>query len=149
MAQVSRRKLNPKVWDQIYRIFLKAIKKTARGKETQLLINFLLTETEKIVLTKRLAIALLLEKGLDYDQIKSALKVSQGTIASVKIRLGVFPEYKKLINDILNREELEDELWELAEVLGRTFAFGKGGSFWYNLGQRAKKRRRESIFSRV
>ena len=102
MVQVSKRKLNPKVWDQIYRIFLKAIKKTTRGKETQLLINFLLTETEKIVLTKRLAIGLLLEKGLDYDQIKSALKVSQGTIASVKVRLEVFPEYKKLIDDILN-----------------------------------------------
>ena len=147
MPQVLRRIVNRQIWQQIYSIFIDVIKKGYRKEKAQLLIDFLLTETEKIMLAKRLAIALLLESGFGYEQIKTALKVSQGTIATVKIRLSVFPEYRKLIDDILIKEELKKEFWQPAEILGKTFSLGKGGKFWREIAKRAREKRKNSIFN--
>ena len=46
-----------------------------------------LTPSENIVLAKRLAIALYLEKNKSYEEIRRSLKVSSATIASVQSML--------------------------------------------------------------
>lgn len=51
--------------------------------DMELVLKSLLSESELDAVAKRLAIAVFLDKGQSYDHIRSALKVSSATIASV------------------------------------------------------------------
>ena len=81
--QVSKTKLNKQVEKQIYEIFYQTIADLRRKEDAKIFIRDFFTKTEKSVMIKRLAVAMYLEKGRSYDQIKNALKVSSATIANV------------------------------------------------------------------
>lgn len=78
-----------------------------------------LTPAERIMVAKRLAIAVLLIRGYDYRQIEHILKVSTSTILSVFKQLCVSGAgYRRAANQIIsdrNRGEffrsLEKEIW--------------------------------------
>ncbi|KKS91620.1 MAG: hypothetical protein UV68_C0065G0004 [Candidatus Collierbacteria bacterium GW2011_GWC2_43_12] len=53
-----------------------------------MILNDLLTEAERMALLKRLGIALYLDKGRSYEDIKNNIKVSSATIATVAESLG-------------------------------------------------------------
>jgi len=84
MAQISRRKLNVEVEKRIFEVFWTAFEKVERGAKLQSFVSDLLTDTEKVVLAKRLAIALMLSKGYSYAEIGEFLKVTPPTIARVR-----------------------------------------------------------------
>ena len=81
--QTSAKKLNPQIQKQIDRIFYQTLADLKRIEDMKIFLRDFLTQTEQSVLTKRLAVAMYLEKGRSYDQIKQALKVSSATIAHV------------------------------------------------------------------
>ncbi len=83
MSQVSKYKLNNKIYDKIFSLFPQFLyRMTSRGKQS-LLVDAFFTKTEKIVIAKRVAIAFMLVKGYKYDQIVGKIKVSHGTIAKI------------------------------------------------------------------
>ena len=61
---------------------------TGSPEEIQMILNDLLTEAERMALLKRLGIALYLDKGRSYEDIKNNIKVSSATIATVAESLG-------------------------------------------------------------
>lgn len=69
MSIVSRRKVSDRIENQINQTFWEAISKLTSKEEVTLFLNDLLSPTEKIVLAKRLAIAVLLSKGYGYESI--------------------------------------------------------------------------------
>ncbi|PIS09290.1 hypothetical protein COT75_02175 [Candidatus Beckwithbacteria bacterium CG10_big_fil_rev_8_21_14_0_10_34_10] len=81
--QVSKNKLNKQVEKQIYEIFFQTLADLKRKEDVKIFIRDFFTPTEQSVLVKRLAVAMYLEKGRSYEQIKEALKVSSATIANV------------------------------------------------------------------
>lgn len=81
--QVSKTKLNREIEKQIYEIFFQTLADLKRKEDVKIFCRDFFTKTELSVLAKRLAVAMYLEKGRYYDQIKDALKVSSATIASV------------------------------------------------------------------
>ncbi len=87
MPHVSKQKLDKAVskrlWSQLLKTFQDAGKKDATSK---VIIN-LFTYTEKIMFAKRLAVILLLDKGLPQHVISDELKVSISTVT--RISLGV------------------------------------------------------------
>ncbi len=87
MGQISKRELSSKVKRQLQEALWQAIIRVTTSNDAEQFINDLLTETEKVMLAKRLAIALLLEKGYEYRTIRDVLKVSTGTIMMVGDRL--------------------------------------------------------------
>lgn len=92
----------------MFEIFWREIADLKDAKEAEVFFNDLLTRTEKIMLAKRLSIALMLLKGHDYAMIKDALKVSTATVASVNSWLNHGGEgYKKVIEKIVRREKFE------------------------------------------
>lgn len=108
MPQVSRRKVQKEIEVRMFEIFWREIADLKDAKETEMFFNDLLTRTEKIMLSKRLAIAIMLLKGNDYAVIKDALKVSTTTVASVNSWLNHGGEgYKKVVEKILKREKFE------------------------------------------
>lgn len=82
--QVSKKKLNKTIEKQIYAVFYQLIADLKSADEAKIVFQDLLTQTERQVLAKRLAIAIFLDKGRSYENIRSTIKVSSATIASVQ-----------------------------------------------------------------
>lgn len=110
MAQVSRRFINQRVKAKLNTLFTDCI---ARCRDQETTIDFLddlLTKTEKIMLAKRMAIALMLLKGKDYQEIEVILKVSKATIWRIKIWLATKGNgFRKLLEDVIKKDKEKAE----------------------------------------
>lgn len=110
MAQVSKWKLSEAVEQRILHIFWRS---WGRGVELGLKesVGEIFTETEKTVLSKRLAIAMMLVKGYGYSEIREFLHVSPPTIAKVSDWLEFKSGLRKVIERLV-RESEQDMIWE-------------------------------------
>lgn len=115
MPQVSRRPLSREAEEKIYTSFYKAIGLIGED-EARLFVGDLLTRTERIMLPKRLAIAILLTRGENYNSIRDALKVTQTTIASVSKTLELSEGLRKAIKK-LEKSETWRSWWQDVESL--------------------------------
>ncbi len=146
MPQISRWKLKPEVWDQIFNILIKAIRRTRKKDKAELFLNFLLTPTEQKMVAKRLTAALMLQKGATYDEIHLAIHLSPSTIAKVKYNLEVYPEYKIIVERLLEDELFKKAFLKFAKAYGKFFSIGKGGNFWYEVSKSAEKKIKNKVF---
>lgn len=146
MPQVSRWKLKPEVWDQIFNILVKAIGRTNKRDKAELFLNFLLTPTEQKMVAKRLTAALMLHKGATYSEIHLAIHLSPSTIAKVNYNLEVYPEYKKIVERLLDDELFKKAFFKFAREYARFFSMGKGGRFWYGVSKYSEKKLKSQIF---
>lgn len=128
MTKVSRRFLDKELESKIFEVFLKTIVDIKTPVEAKNFIDDLLSPTEKIMLVKRLAIAVLLTKGKTYDYIDHTLKVSRATIMTVSLWLKHGKGgYRKVVDSILkaqNRERLIDNIEEILIRLSPPKRFG-------------------------
>ena len=88
MPRISRFRLSADHIDQLSQKLVSAISSLRDTEALLMFFDDLLTRTEKIMLGKRLLIAILLEKGYSYGKICSIVKVSQATISGISERLG-------------------------------------------------------------
>ena len=141
MSQVSRYPLSKDVYDRIFEIFLKTLINIKDKTEGASLISDFFTPTERIMFAKRLGIALLLEKDYDYQTIRSILKVSTGTIASVNLARKYGNQgYDKFIAKILRDEQIKTLLGKIALGIVSVPASGtKGSGAWKQIKQEIKK----------
>ncbi len=84
LRQVSRLPLPKVLEEQMYELFRKALADLHTEDDVQAFLDDLLTSTEKVMLGKRFAIAVLLAKNYDYRAIQRIMKVSMSTVASVQ-----------------------------------------------------------------
>jgi len=80
MPHISSKKLNEKIFLSIHKELIKYVSGSKLSKRAKI-FNSLLTETEKIMLAKRLATILLLSKGHSYYAIEKLLNISSSTVA--------------------------------------------------------------------
>jgi len=112
MAQVSKYPLSKDVSKRIFEILFQSIASIKNSNEVKEFFEDFLSPTERIVLAKRLSIAVLLGKGYDYAGIKEILHVGPSTIATVNTSLKYTGQgYQKVVNRILKAETLE-EFWQ-------------------------------------
>lgn len=142
MTQVSRRVLHKQVEEQIFETLWEAISQVRDKKDVQIFLNDLLTPTEKVMLAKRLAIAVLLLKQRNYQTIKDFLKVSGETISKISLILKMNKGFKLAINKVV-RTEAGRQFWqEIENLLYRFSAPGKvflpEETVKYKLGHRKK-----------
>lgn len=132
MTQVSSYPISKEVADRIFELFLKSLIAIKTNDQADQFISDLLTPTEKIMLSKRLAIAFLLEKGYDYKEIQQLLKVSSATISSVNIvRIHGSRGYIKLLQQIMKEEVLSKLLEDaVIKTLSVPASLGKGKGVW-------------------
>jgi len=150
MAQVSRRRLERAVYQEILELLLKIVTESRREEEARALLEDLLTPTERIMLAKRLGIALMLAKGYSYDQIKEVLKVSRPTIGRVSLVLnyGEREGYRRFVKRVMRDEKVEEFLNKVEDVILDAFSISpsKGGSTWRAIRrERRKKRKRRAL----
>ena len=87
MPHISSYALHAKAVGHLLDKLGRAIEHLKNRAEINLFFNDLLTPTERMMLAKRLAIILMLEKGFTFAQICSTLKVSESTISAMRERM--------------------------------------------------------------
>src|SRR3989344_4824995 len=76
MSQVSKRVLSKKIQESLFQNFWEIFAQIKKPKEVAIFLEDFLSPTEKVMLAKRLAIAILFSKGYNHRSISSLLKVS-------------------------------------------------------------------------
>lgn len=105
MTMVSKYKLRPDVWDRIFNLFSDSLRSAKNKPQFDMFLSDFLSPTEKIMLAKRFATAVLLAKGNSYDEIKQILHVTSATIAKVNISIKYGGEgLNKTIKGVLQKQ---------------------------------------------
>lgn len=122
MTKVSRKPLRKDKEQEIYQILFSALAKLNSSEEIAIFLEDLLTPTEKLMLSKRLYIAILLSRGFTYEMIMEGLNVSSVTINSVNFWLKHGKAgYQNAMNKIIRQEKIEAFLDKFEESLLRAF----------------------------
>lgn len=141
MAQVSKYPIHKDVEKRIFEIFKTTISSLKDQEEIEEFLEDFLSPVEKIMLAKRLSIAVLLAKGYSYPTIASILRVTPTTIATVSLSLKYSGKgYKKMVGKIL-RDEKTDAFWEKVEDFLSYIPDSKGSSWVYQRQEYQKKKR--------
>ena len=127
MVQLSRKPLSKYVSDSILESFRWLIGSLSQRDEVHTFLQDFLTRTERMMLAKRLAVALLIERGFGYREIGEVLKVSPSTVGKIQQLLDNGRGYRVAIKKLAKREELE-QFWKDVRALVRFI--GKGRRVW-------------------
>src|SRR3989344_2069503 len=120
MTKVSRRYLDKELENYIFNIFIKSIADLDNQLDIKNFLDDLLSPAEKIMLIKRLAIAVLLTKGKTYEYIDHTLKVSRATIMNVSLWLKHGKGgYRKVVDNILKAQSKQTLIDNIDEILMR------------------------------
>ena len=132
MAQVSKYPISKEVEQRIFEIFSQTLSDLKDPIDINDFLQDFLSPIEKIMLAKRLSIAVLLAKGYEYEQIRKILRVSPPTIAQVAISLKYMGKgYKKVVEKILKEEKLQEFWQKVDDVINETIPpYRKNWSYW-------------------
>ncbi|MBU2592416.1 MAG: Trp family transcriptional regulator [Patescibacteria group bacterium] len=144
MSQISHWKLRPEIWQQVFESLIDSLNKVGKNRR-DLLISFLLTPTEKVMIAKRMAAALLLEKGASYQDIYQSVHLSPSTIASIKNRLEENEKYRQLVKGLLSIRRIDDFFSKLAREFVKLGTYGKGNKFWREIKRDLDREARSKI----
>jgi|SRR3989344_3504948 len=83
MPHVSRKRLRKEIATELADQFLTFLALAQNKKEARILANELLSQTERVMLAKRLAVVVLLVRRYSFTQIQEALGVTRQTVIRV------------------------------------------------------------------
>ena len=131
MPHVSKNKINEKLMKKMKKDLLFAL---TRSDNKNFLIQELFTETEFVMLAKRLAIIILTTKGFSRYRISKNLKVSTSTVLRFQedITLG---KYNMIKNLALSKKKEDVKVIKILEKIllaGMPAYAGKGRWAWLN-----------------
>lgn len=86
--QLSNNPLNKTIEKQLSEMMYGILAELRSPEDVKMVMNDILTDGERVAILKRLGIAVYLDKGRNYEDIKNNIKVSSATIASVAENLG-------------------------------------------------------------
>lgn len=86
--QLSSNPLNKNIEKQLSEMFYGILAELSTPEEVKTVLKDVLTEGERTAILKRLGIAVYLDKGRNYEDIKNNIKVSSATISSVASNVG-------------------------------------------------------------
>jgi len=117
VTQVSKYKLRVEVEQRIYELLSDSLAKIKDKGEMNNFLDDFFSPTEKTVMAKRLAIAVLLSKGNDYQEIRQILRVTPVTISKMNLRMKYGNgSVKKIADKIAISDDNKALLQELASV---------------------------------
>lgn len=146
MTQISKYPVSDSTHQRIIEILFETLVSIKSKDEAHQFIKDFLSPTEQTMLSKRLAIAFLLEKDYDFRTISKVLHVSTTTISHVNLmRKYGSRGYKAMIEKILSEERVKDFVLKVGEaVAGEVGKAGKGSGAWRYLHQEIKKKQFKS-----
>lgn len=149
MTQVSPRVLQKQVEERVLDLFWTSLANTSSKEQVAFFLDDLLTPTEKIMLSKRLAIAFMLMKGYGYGTINERLKVSDPTIWTVKTHLAYKGKgYKMVIERIMSKEKWEKFWQDLDHFFTQLFP-PRPGTNWTEVRRKQWQKRKSQQEKKV
>lgn len=140
MSQLSKIPVRRDLEEQMFELFSSTMLGMKNQGELDAFLSDLLSPIEKMMLAKRLAIALMLEKEYTYPMIGKTLRVTPTTIASVSMQLRYAGKgYKKIVERILADENYEDFWSTVEDVVESTIVTKKGKDKASNKKQKSRK----------
>jgi uncharacterized protein YerC len=132
MTQVSRIPLRKEIENRVYEVLMESIAAASSRTTIMKLLDDLLSPTERLMIAKRLSIALLLLKKYDQRMISRWLKVSLGTVSKVSLALqNGRGGYRQVIGSILRKEDLKEFINKIDDALAELFPpAGRNWSHW-------------------
>ena len=132
MTQVSRIPLRKEVEKRVYEVLMTSIAQAKTPDTVRRLVDDLLSPSERLMLAKRLAIALLLLNKYDQRVISRWLRVSLGTVSKVSLTLQTGKGgYQAVIGSILRKEAFRDFLQKIDDALANLLPpAGRNWSHW-------------------
>lgn len=125
MSQVSKKPLSGDIERKIYSSLIEAIKLLKSDQEVDRFLYDLMTPTERVMIPKRLAIAVLWDKGWSQELICTTLNVSPSTVAWVSKMYQLSSGFKKVIEKLKHSEGTRAFWQDLENLLYRMSAPGK------------------------
>jgi len=147
MTQVSKYPISKEIEKRIFEIWFKVISDLRDPSEIQDFFMEFLSPVERIMLAKRLSIAVLLAKDYDYVSIMKTLRVSPPTIAQVAGLLKYSGRgYKKVVEKLVNEEKIKEFLSKIDDAIGDNVPPGGQNWSYWRKGREKKKRERRKAF---
>ncbi|OGD89343.1 hypothetical protein A3J17_03655 [Candidatus Curtissbacteria bacterium RIFCSPLOWO2_02_FULL_40_11] len=143
MSRVSKKVLNRQIEEQMFETLWESVSQVKNKEDVKLFLGDLLSPVERIMVAKRLAIAVMLLKGHNYETIIDILRVSNETISKIALALRLNRGYKIAIDKII-RSEAGRQFWQdIENLLYRMSSPGKvflpDEVVTYRLGHNKKK----------
>lgn len=117
MVQISRKKIPDQILSKLFLIFFQAVGNKNSEEEFKKIINDLFSETEKIMIIKRVAMFYLFLKEIDLRTIATVLRLSPSTVAKFSIIArkseGLAPFFKKMVKREKLLQYIENIFYEL------------------------------------
>src|SRR5258708_14418 len=107
MPHVSSNKLSLPLQDKLYKKLLQIFSQAHKKKNFSLVFQELLTDTEKIMFAKRIAIVLLLESDTPQEKIVDILKVSPTTVSKMSLQVEIGAYANTIKNSVKEKAEVE------------------------------------------
>lgn len=115
MPRTSKRQLNQKVKIELQDNFAYLISSLNNSNDIQNFFKDFLTDEERMMLSKRLMVHLMLDRGYETQDICSAVGVSKEMVRIHKTNNHIGgPVYKKIISKLVQRKEIK-EFWKKVE----------------------------------
>ncbi len=142
MTRISSRKLNPYIQEKVQEMFWHAIASTKNEAEAKDLIKDLLTTTEMVMLSKRVAVAYLLNKGVSFEEVGEIMKVSTTTVGAVALRIKNKEKgLSKFVFKLEKRRGKEKTIEEILDIFSHPLLFP--GLNWSRIQKERFKRKME------
>lgn len=121
MTQLSKLPLRKEIEERMFEVFKDSIGMVTTRSQVERLIDDLLSPTERVMLAKRLSIALLLSRKYDQRSISKILKVGLNTINKVSRSLKTGSGYKMICENILTQEKFKEFLQKIDDFFADVF----------------------------
>jgi DNA-binding NarL/FixJ family response regulator len=128
MTPLSRWKLQPEAEKQVKEILVQELTKIGKIPEMEMLADLLWSETEKLILAKRVLAFILIKKGMSDTEIAKRLHLTRETVQRQRIRYIRLLEKDKPVSEVIDKIETSRVVKEIMQGLMKyavTAAFGK------------------------
>jgi len=139
MSQVSKYPIHKDVERRMFEVLRETISSLNNAEEIEVFLSDFLSPSEKIMLAKRLSIAVLLHKG--YGSIMEVLRVTPPTIANVSLLLKYSGKgYKRAVEKIAAEEKMNAFFEKIEDILAK-IPHAKGSDWSYQRSENEKKKK--------
>ena len=145
MPHISQKKMNDKDFNKIYDPLISFFDTAGNQRKSDILFREFLTNTEKIMLAKRLAILCLIDDSVSEHYISYILNVSPSTISRISLSYehGKYP----YISNIIKKNK--QNIWDVLEGIVRSSVEGYvGPKRWSWLDEIERKYKRKILKSK-
>lgn len=128
MPHISKQKLDSKTQVKLFKQ-LTSLCTAVSKKGTQDFLDNLLTDTEKLMLSKRLAAVIMLHEGYSQYAVEHTLALSSSTIAKIRTEY-TSGKFDSICAAFSKQKHEKEEFWHTIEVLSRLGMPSMTGDRW-------------------